>query len=75
MLCMDSECPTASRTAGQPTSAAGASFTFTAMQSSKPGNPTPEAGPLGASGQSGSVAPAASPGLRPHRHSADGDGR
>ena len=72
---MDSECPTASRTAGQPISAASANFTFTAMQSSKPGNPTPGADPLGTSGQSDDAAIAASPGLRPHRHSADGDGR
>ena len=72
---MDSECPTASRIAGQPISAAGANFTFTAMQSSKLGNRTPDAGSLGTSGRSGDVASAASPGLRPHRHSADGDGR
>ena len=71
---MDSECPTASRIAGQPISAASANFTFTAMQSFKPGNPTPGADPLGTSGQSDDAAMAMSSGLRPYRHLADGDG-
>ena len=74
MTGMDSECPTASRTAGQPTSAAGANATFTAMQSPKFGNSAPNEDPLGASGQPRGAAIAPS-GLRPHRRSADGDGR
>ena len=48
---MDSECPTASRTAGQPTSESGANFTFTPMQSFKRGNPVPADADLGVSGR------------------------
>jgi hypothetical protein len=68
---MDSECPTASRTAGQPTAEFGANFTFTAMQSSKRGNPIPADTDLGVSGRAHGAVPS---GLRPCRRSADGDG-
>ena len=68
---MDSECPTASRTAGQPTSASGAKFTFTAMQASNGGNPVPAHVDLGVSGRARCAVPS---GSRPCRRSADGDG-
>lgn len=69
---MDSECPTASRTAGQPTFESGANFTFTPMQSFKRGNPVSANVDLGVSGRAHGAAPS---GLRPCRRSADGDGR
>jgi hypothetical protein len=68
---MDSECPTASRIAGQPTSAFSANFTFTAMQSSKNGNGVPADVDLGVSGRAHG---AALSGSRPCCRSADGDG-
>ncbi|SMP24897.1 hypothetical protein SAMN06265347_11076 [Halobellus salinus] len=69
---MDSECPTASRTAGQLTSEFGANVTFTPMQSFKRGNAVPANVNLG---ESGRACGAASSGLRPCCRSADGDGR
>ena len=48
---MDFECSIASRTAGQPTSAFGADFTFTAMQAFKCGNPVPANVDLGVFGR------------------------
>jgi len=70
---MDSECPSASRIAGQQPTEYDATFTFTAMQSFKRGNPMSSAsGSLGVLRQAHS---ASAPGLRPHRRLADGDGR
>ena len=72
MSSMDSECPSASRIAGQPIDRFDASFTFTAMQNFKRGNWTrPASDSLGVLGQ----ARAASAGLRPYRRLADGHGR
>jgi len=68
---MDSERPTASRTAGQPTSAFGANFTFTAMQTFKGGNTAPADADLGVSGRAHGAVPS---GSRPYRRSAVGDG-
>ncbi|MGQ4556235.1 hypothetical protein [Halobellus sp. GM3] len=70
---MDSECPTASRIAGQPTAEFDANFTFTPMQFFKRGNQTvPALDSLGVFGRPRGHAPS---GLRPHRRQADGDGR
>lgn len=68
---MDSECPIASRTAGQSTSAFGAKFTFTAMQASNGGNPVPAHVDLGVFGRAHGAVPS---GPRSCRRSADGDG-
>ncbi len=67
---MDSECPSASRIVGQQPTDFDATFTFTAMQNFKRGNPTPSV--LGVLPQALGVS---APGLRPHRRLADGDGR
>ncbi|MFD1684946.1 hypothetical protein [Halobellus litoreus] len=70
---MDSECPSASRIAGQQTTEFDANFTFTAMQNFKRGNWTlPARDSLGVLGQAHGVD---APGLRPYRRLADGDGR
>jgi len=69
---MDSECPSASRTAGQPTSAFGANVTFTSMQAFKGGNPVSADVELGVSGRAHGAVPS---GSAPYRRSADGDGR
>jgi hypothetical protein len=70
---MDSECPTASRIADQPTAESGANFTFTAMQSFKRGIRSPSASDsLGVLGEARGGVPS---GLRPYRRPADGDGR
>jgi hypothetical protein len=68
---MDFECSIASRTAGQPTSAFGADFTFTAMQAFKCGNPVPANVDLGVFGRAHGAVPS---GPRSCRRSADGDG-
>ena len=68
---MDSECPSASRIAGQQPTDYDATFTFTAMQKFNRGTMAlPARDSLGVLGQAGS-----SPGLRPHHRLADGDGR
>ncbi|RLM59872.1 hypothetical protein DVK02_00675 [Halobellus sp. Atlit-31R] len=70
---MDSECPSASRIAGQPTTEFDANFTFTAMQPNKRGNRSlPVCDSLGVLGQARGVSPS---GLRPYRRLAGGDGR
>jgi hypothetical protein len=69
---MDSECPSASRIAGQPIDRHDATFTFTAMQNFKRGNWIPTRDSLGVLGSARGAAPS---GLRPYRRSADGDGR
>lgn len=70
---MDSECPSASRIAGQPIDRFDAAFTFTPMQNFKRGNWTlPASDSLGVLGQARA---ASASGLRPYRRLADGYGR
>jgi hypothetical protein len=71
---MDSECPAASRIAGQEVVDSGSRFTFTAMRAITFGSKLlPNLAVLGVRGLTGRDG--VSSGLRPYRRMADGDGR